>query len=327
MSFSFFFFFQAEDGIRDDLVTGVQTCALPIWRRRPPSPPPRPPPPPPPSPPGRAPPPWRASRGRSGVACGAHRPCPPRPVRRTRTRRRGRPSGPSGPPRATAAPSCGLPLRRDVDPVLEHARIEALDLRRPLDVRGGLAHRLEVGPLEHDLVPLDGDLRSPEDRGLPRAPLPQEVLDHELRSLHARLHREVGVDDLHPVPPPRPHPLDHVPDVRRVRAGDRLVLPLGELARDPDLAALHRQPDAGVPHLSLEGVLPGADADRGRLDRDRDPVRDLDPFIQQSRDRHRQPQYTYASSFPPTPSSFALWWPTTPAVVVRMSTPKSCAGR
>src|SRR5258708_16075511 len=29
--FFFFFFFQAEDGIRDDLVTGVQTCALPIY--------------------------------------------------------------------------------------------------------------------------------------------------------------------------------------------------------------------------------------------------------------------------------------------------------
>src|SRR5258707_5314246 len=27
------FFFQAEDGIRDIGVTGVQTCALPIWRR------------------------------------------------------------------------------------------------------------------------------------------------------------------------------------------------------------------------------------------------------------------------------------------------------
>src|SRR5258708_19124902 len=27
----FVFFFQAEDGIRDDLVTGVQTCALPIY--------------------------------------------------------------------------------------------------------------------------------------------------------------------------------------------------------------------------------------------------------------------------------------------------------
>src|SRR5256884_5533306 len=34
MSSLFFFFFQAEDGIRDVAVTGVQTCALPIsgWR-------------------------------------------------------------------------------------------------------------------------------------------------------------------------------------------------------------------------------------------------------------------------------------------------------
>src|SRR5438132_13202849 len=31
LSFSFFFF-QAEDGIRDHCVTGVQTCALPISR-------------------------------------------------------------------------------------------------------------------------------------------------------------------------------------------------------------------------------------------------------------------------------------------------------
>src|SRR5206468_7359283 len=30
--FLFFFFFQAEDGIRDLIVTGVQTCALPIYR-------------------------------------------------------------------------------------------------------------------------------------------------------------------------------------------------------------------------------------------------------------------------------------------------------
>src|SRR5437868_8566520 len=29
--FFFFFFFQAEDGIRDRNVTGVQTCALPIF--------------------------------------------------------------------------------------------------------------------------------------------------------------------------------------------------------------------------------------------------------------------------------------------------------
>src|SRR5215208_7436243 len=47
-----FFFFQAEDGIRDGHVTGVQTCALPIsarctpWRcsRRPRPPSPRAPP-------------------------------------------------------------------------------------------------------------------------------------------------------------------------------------------------------------------------------------------------------------------------------------------
>src|SRR2546426_2691372 len=36
IAFVFFFFFQAEDGIRDYKVTGVQTCALPIsgesWR-------------------------------------------------------------------------------------------------------------------------------------------------------------------------------------------------------------------------------------------------------------------------------------------------------
>src|SRR5438094_10443118 len=30
----FFFFFQAEDGIRDRTVTGVQTCALPISHER-----------------------------------------------------------------------------------------------------------------------------------------------------------------------------------------------------------------------------------------------------------------------------------------------------
>ena len=30
----FIFFFQAEDGIRDDLVTGVQTCALPICNEK-----------------------------------------------------------------------------------------------------------------------------------------------------------------------------------------------------------------------------------------------------------------------------------------------------
>src|SRR6266850_6940272 len=34
MKLIFFFFFQAEDGIRDYKVTGVQTCALPIYPGR-----------------------------------------------------------------------------------------------------------------------------------------------------------------------------------------------------------------------------------------------------------------------------------------------------
>src|SRR5207249_5138877 len=33
LEYYFFFFFQAEDGIRDRNVTGVQTCALPISTR------------------------------------------------------------------------------------------------------------------------------------------------------------------------------------------------------------------------------------------------------------------------------------------------------
>src|SRR5207237_5065047 len=31
---AFIFFFEAKDGIRDSSVTGVQTCALPIWMPR-----------------------------------------------------------------------------------------------------------------------------------------------------------------------------------------------------------------------------------------------------------------------------------------------------
>src|SRR5437879_6302562 len=38
MAIKRFFFFQAEDGIRDTSVTGVQTCALPISSTSPPSP-------------------------------------------------------------------------------------------------------------------------------------------------------------------------------------------------------------------------------------------------------------------------------------------------
>src|SRR2546429_19078 len=51
-----FFFFQAEDGIRDVAVTGVQTCALPIYRE-----------------PTRHPGPWRCSRAPRTARCGPAR--------------------------------------------------------------------------------------------------------------------------------------------------------------------------------------------------------------------------------------------------------------
>ena len=38
LCFFLYFFFQAEDGIRDRLVTGVQTCALPIFDPKAPKP-------------------------------------------------------------------------------------------------------------------------------------------------------------------------------------------------------------------------------------------------------------------------------------------------
>src|SRR5207237_1863000 len=57
-----FFFFQAEDGIRDSSVTGVQTCALPISRQK--RTPPFSPTAPPPSA-TRCPRPHRTSRSRS----------------------------------------------------------------------------------------------------------------------------------------------------------------------------------------------------------------------------------------------------------------------
>src|SRR5215203_7571029 len=81
-----FFFFQAEDGIRDIGVTGVQTCALPIslWL-------------------------WPRSRTLAG--------------RRRGTCRRGRGRGPGPqPPRSSSQPSTAGSCRRDL---ATHPRLEA----------------------------------------------------------------------------------------------------------------------------------------------------------------------------------------------------------
>src|SRR5437762_4132104 len=80
----FFFFFQAEDGIRDTSVTGVQTCALPIWD----------------APGTRAP---RRAPPRSGPGRG-----PRPPPDRGRARRHAR-----GPPRGRALPAPDPPRRSE----------------------------------------------------------------------------------------------------------------------------------------------------------------------------------------------------------------------
>src|SRR5690606_40228456 len=78
----FFFFFQAEDGIRAFHVTGVQTCALPIsWRSRP------------------------GPRRRTPAGTGS---CPPFP--HPATRRKCRPGGfEDAPPAPPGCPPCCRP--------------------------------------------------------------------------------------------------------------------------------------------------------------------------------------------------------------------------
>src|SRR5207247_10524572 len=63
------------------------------------------------------------------------------------------------------------------------------------------------------------------------------------------------------------------------------------------------------------------------VDPELDSVPHLDGLFQQPRYRHLSPQYPYAMSLPPTPICFAFVCEITPSVVVRISTPKSWAGR
>src|SRR5256885_16681958 len=97
-----FFFFQAEDGIRDYKVTGVQTCALPISAA------------PRPRPPAHAlRPPWSPPRPVKTRCCSA----PPRPARRAPPDH-GQSARPDSWRRLQSAPPCrewnGLPWKRSL---------------------------------------------------------------------------------------------------------------------------------------------------------------------------------------------------------------------
>src|SRR3989441_7095411 len=121
----FFFFFKAEDGIRDKLVTGVQTCALPI----------------------SGPPPPRGTRHDELLDPGQAGGAPARPHRGGRghdQRRRGAPAG----ERAQPDPR-GTGARRDRP---ANRRRQARRARRPLDggrrvlLRAGLPARVRLRP-------------------------------------------------------------------------------------------------------------------------------------------------------------------------------------
>src|SRR5437879_3038065 len=111
-------------------------------------------------------------------------------------------------------------------------------------------------------------------------------------SLHGRFHGEMAVHAFHLICVPFRHPDDHVAEVGGEGSDERALPPAGVLAADLRLLALDDNLDPRV------GQLP---AQRGPLRRHDDCIavepdlhasRDFDRLLQQTRDRHRPPQYT-----------------------------------
>src|SRR5439155_3818346 len=198
------------------------------------------------------------------------------------------------------------PLARDVDAVLEDARVEAADRRGLLDVRGRLGDVLDVGARERDLLARDLDLRGAHDARLARRALPEEVLDEERLARHLRLDGEVREADLHLVLVVLLRALHHVADVGAVGSHERALLLARQVRVHDDVLAvlLHRDTLSGegagelaVLALHLEG---------GTGDGHLHALGDVDDFLRFWTDHSVSPQYTYARSFPPVPISFAL---------------------
>src|SRR5437016_10069081 len=134
-------------------------------------------------------------------------------------------------------------LLRDVDAVLEDARIKASDPRRLFDVRGGLTDRLDVRAAQEYLVASHLDFRLSDDPRLPRELFPEEVLDDELGPLDRRLDWEVTEHNLHLVLEALRHAHDHVPEVGRERPHEGALLPPREFAADLRLLPVDDDPD------------------------------------------------------------------------------------
>src|SRR5881628_304081 len=140
-------------------------------------------------------------------------------------------------------------LFRDIDAVLEDPRVESANPCGLLDVRRRLTDRLDVRAGEEDLVAPHLHLRFPEDSGLSRELLPEEIFDDEFGAPHGGLQREVAVDDLHLIREALVDPDDHVSQMGRERADESRLFPSREFTANRGLLALHvdAQPRMGEP--------------------------------------------------------------------------------
>src|SRR3989449_4842980 len=173
MVYVYFFFFQAEDGIRDVAVTGVQTCALPISRSR--------------------------ARGRGRTKVQRDRGAPPHPQRRRHLCRKGR--------RAHVALRRQYPGhdRVAIEFLVRHGAAEAQGVRRPssgasmTDYREADFSRLRTVPIAQRPNKVDPSLLAhpPRPDGDPSFAafwdsLPDILAARDLRYVAARLAHAAG---------------------------------------------------------------------------------------------------------------------------------------
>src|SRR3989441_13041220 len=145
-------------------------------------------------------------------------------------------------------------LLRDVDAVLEDARIESANAGGLLDVCGRLTDRFDVRAREEHLVAIHLDFRFPDDPRLPGELLSEEIFDDELRALHGGLQREVAIHDLHLIREALSDPDDHVPQVGREGADESRLLASRELAANGRLLAFHVDAQPRMEKASPKGV-------------------------------------------------------------------------
>src|SRR5256884_7542932 len=173
--FVFFFFFQAEDGIRDVAVTGVQTCALPIsgaWRPAP----------------GRHP---QRRQRRTGI----------HPVRRGG--RRNRLAAALLPFTSRGGGPEGRGQSRRLDPGRGRDLVKPRALLSVSDKRGVVELARELIALGWEIVSTGGTAEALRKAGVPVIPIEQvtgfpEIMDGRVKTLHPKVHGGLLARRAHP---------------------------------------------------------------------------------------------------------------------------------